>query len=130
MYKMVNKLLGYLHPEFAVYHVRAVNLIWSLDSATRRPHVESILAQAMTSPESRNVHESYEAFGVLWRLSGAFFVAPNANLPHSLAEDTLLPGFRFKVPIMIVLDTLKSENPSLRRVGETWMRCSLKSYIR
>lgn len=31
---------------------------------------------------------------------------------------------------MIVLDTLKSDDPSLRRIGETWMRCSLKSYLR
>lgn len=31
---------------------------------------------------------------------------------------------------MIVLDALKSEDPHLRRVGETWMRCSLKSYLR
>ncbi|KAG6817586.1 hypothetical protein H0H87_006963 [Tephrocybe sp. NHM501043] len=114
MYKMVIKLLKYLRPECAVYHVRAVNLIWSLEAATTQPHVESILAQTMTSPESRNVHEAYEAFGVLWRLT----------------EDNLLPGFRFKVPMMIVLDTLKSEDPSRRRIGETWMRCSLKSYLR
>jgi hypothetical protein len=45
-------------------------------------------------------------------------------------EDTFLPGFRFKVPMMIVLDTLKNEEPHLRRIGETWMRCSLKSYLR
>lgn len=32
--------------------------------------------------------------------------------------------------MMIVLDTLKNEDPSLRRIGETWMRCSLKSYLR
>lgn len=42
----------------------------------------------------------------------------------------MLPGFRFKVPMMIVLDTLKNEEPNLRRIGETWMRCSLKSYLR
>lgn len=47
-----------------------------------------------------------------------------------ILEDNLLPGFRFKVPMMIVLDTLKSDDPSLRRIGETWMRCSLKSYLR
>lgn len=70
MYKMVNKLLKYLRADCAVYHVRAVNLIWSLEAATKRSHVESILAQTMTSPESRNIHESYEAFGVLWRLTG------------------------------------------------------------
>lgn len=70
MYKMVKRLLQYLRPQFAVYHVQAVNLIWSLEAATIHPHVESILAQTMTSPESRNVHEAYEAFGVLWRLTG------------------------------------------------------------
>ncbi|KAJ7103154.1 Dopey, N-terminal-domain-containing protein, partial [Mycena belliarum] len=114
MSKMVNRLLKYLRPNFTVYHARSVSLIWSLENATRRSHVESILAQTMTSPESRNVQEAYEAFGVLWRLT----------------EDNLLPGFRFKVPMMIVLDTLKNDDPCLRRVGETWMRCSLKSYLR
>ncbi|KAJ6601434.1 Dopey, N-terminal-domain-containing protein [Mycena vulgaris] len=114
MYKMVTRLLKYLRPNFTVYHVRSVSLIWSLESATNRSHVESILAQTMTSPESRNVQEAYEAFGVLWRLT----------------EDNLLPGFRFKVPMMIVLDTLKNDDPALRRIGETWMRCSLKSYLR
>ncbi|KAG6911306.1 hypothetical protein DXG01_002145 [Tephrocybe rancida] len=113
-YTMVKKLLKYLRANYAVYHVRAVNLIWSLEAATTHSHVESILAQTMTSPDSQNIHESYEAFGVLWRLT----------------EDNLLPGFRFKVPMMIVLDTLKSDDPSLRRIGETWMRCSLKSYLR
>ncbi|KAJ3774387.1 Dopey, N-terminal-domain-containing protein [Lentinula raphanica] len=114
MSKMVNRLLSYLRLDYAVYHVRAVNLIWSLDAATPKSHVESILAQAMNSPESKNVQELYEAFGVLWRLS----------------EDNMLPGSRFKVPMMIVLDTLKNEDPNLRRIGETWMRCYLKSYLR
>ncbi|THV06503.1 hypothetical protein K435DRAFT_960479 [Dendrothele bispora CBS 962.96] len=114
MSKVVNKLLRYLRSDCAVYHVRAVNLIWSLEVSTTRSHVESILAQTMTSPELRNVQEAYEAFGVLWRLT----------------EDNSLPGFRFKVPMMIVLDTLKNDDPNLRRIGETWMRCSLKSYIR
>lgn len=31
---------------------------------------------------------------------------------------------------MIMLETLKSDNPGIHRMGETWMRCSLKSYIR
>ncbi|KAJ7897279.1 Dopey, N-terminal-domain-containing protein [Mycena olivaceomarginata] len=114
MSKLVNRLLKYLRPNFTVYHVRSVTLIWSLQNATSRSHVESILAQTMNTPESRNVQEAYEAFGVLWRLT----------------EDNLLPGFRFKVPMMIVLDTLKNEDPCLRRIGETWMRCSLKSYLR
>jgi hypothetical protein len=114
MLKMTNKLLKYLQPQYAAYHVRAVNLLWMLQATTTSPHIESVVAQTLTSPESRDVQEAYDAFGVLWRLT----------------EDNLQPGFRFKVPMMIVLDTLKNEDPALRRIGETWMRCSLKSYIR
>jgi len=47
-----------------------------------------------------------------------------------LTEDDSLPGVRLKVPLMIVLDSLKHDDSSLRRVGETWMRCNLRSYIR
>ena len=62
MYKMVNKLLKYLCSHCTVYHVRAANLTgWSLEAATKRSHVESILAQTMMSPELHNIHESYEA---------------------------------------------------------------------
>lgn len=71
MSKMVNKMLYYLRPEYTAYHVRSVNLIWSLESSVKKPYVESILAQSMTSAESKNVSEIYEAFGVLWRLTGA-----------------------------------------------------------
>lgn len=45
-------------------------------------------------------------------------------------DDDSFPGFRLKVPLMIVLESLKHDCPTLRRVGETWMRCSLRSYIR
>ncbi|KAF9270860.1 hypothetical protein L218DRAFT_952937 [Marasmius fiardii PR-910] len=114
MSKMVTRLMRYLRPDCAAYHVRAVNLIWALEASTPRPHIESILAQSMASPESRNVQEAYESFGILWRLT----------------EDNLSPGFKFKVPMMIVLDTLKNDDPVLRRIGETWMRSSLKSYTR
>lgn len=112
--RMVKKLFRYLHADLATCHVRAVSLIWSIESMSRPHEVESIIAQSMCSPESRNVHEAHEAFGVLWRLS----------------EDDSLPGVRLKVPLMIVLETLKHDDPSLRRVGETWMRCNLRSYIR
>ena len=126
------QLFRYLRPNYTVYHARAVNLIWALENATKRPYVESIVAQGLTSPQSRNVQESYEAFGVFWRLTGNFRGKFDISIIFNISptEDSLLPGFRFKVPIMIVLDTLKSDDPNLRRVGETWMRCSLKSYLR
>ncbi|KAF8845997.1 hypothetical protein BDN67DRAFT_891629, partial [Paxillus ammoniavirescens] len=112
--RMVKKLFKFLHQDWAIFHTRAVNLLWTLESSTGRHYVESIVAHSMSTSDSRNTHEAFEAFGVLWRLT----------------EDDALPGFRLKVPMMLVLETLKHDHPSLRRVGETWMRCSLKSYIR
>ena len=128
--KMVNRLLKYLQPTYSAYHVRAVNLIWSLESSTTHSHVESILAKCMTSLKPSTFLAGYEAFGVLWRLTGKTTFISFALYLSFLSEDNLLPGFRFKVPMMFVLDTLKSNNLTLRRLGETWMRCCLKSYIR
>ena len=36
----------------------------------KKPYVESIVAQSLTSPNPRHDNEVYEAFGVLWRLTG------------------------------------------------------------
>ncbi|KAG9033005.1 hypothetical protein FRB95_000667 [Tulasnella sp. JGI-2019a] len=112
--KMANVLLHYLRPQWVPYHVRAVQLIWALEYSTRHHHVESILASSLTEFEHRPRIEAYEAFGVLWRLT----------------EDSMLPGARFKIPMMILLDSLRSDDVNVRRVGETWMRCCLKSYLR
>lgn len=71
--KMVIKLLKYLRADLVSYHARAVNLICGIETATRLCHVESVIAQTMTSPQSRNVAEAYEAFGILWRLTGESF---------------------------------------------------------
>ncbi|KAG5220330.1 Dopey, N-terminal-domain-containing protein [Salix suchowensis] len=114
MSKMVTKLLRYLGPTYTAYHARAVSLLWALEASTTRSHVEAIIAQTMATTNPSDLQEAYDAFGVLWRLT----------------EDHLLPGFKFKVPMMIVLDGLRNDDPNVRRIGETWMRCSLKSYQR
>lgn len=66
------QLLRYLRPECAVYHVRAVNLVWQLENANPQPHVEAVLSQSLALPHSCNNHGAYEAFGVLWRLTSGF----------------------------------------------------------
>ncbi|THH33130.1 hypothetical protein EUX98_g1019 [Antrodiella citrinella] len=114
MKAMLEPLLRYLRPEWATYHMRSVSLIWLLERSSNTAHIESIISQTLSTNDPYDMQEACEAFGVLWRLT----------------DDALVPGFRLKVPMMIVLDTLKSENPNLRRVGETWMRCCLKSYLR
>ncbi|KAI9057020.1 hypothetical protein FKP32DRAFT_1598504 [Trametes sanguinea] len=111
---MTRVLLRYLRPSCSAYHMRAVNLIWSLQRLSKHPYVESIISQALASRQPADFQEACEAFGVLWRLT----------------DDSALPGVHLKVPMMSVLETLRSDDPKLRRIGETWMRCSLKSYLR
>ncbi|CCM03665.1 uncharacterized protein FIBRA_05809 [Fibroporia radiculosa] len=111
---MTNALLKYLRLTWAAYHARVVSLMWSLDQISHGRQVEAVLSQRLSSCDPKNVEDACEEFGVLWRLT----------------DDDIVPGSRLKVPMMIVLDTLKSADPTLRRVGETWMRCSLKSYLR
>ncbi|PCH34091.1 hypothetical protein WOLCODRAFT_61246 [Wolfiporia cocos MD-104 SS10] len=111
---LINSLLKYVRLSWAAYHMRAVALIWSLDRISRNRHVEAVISQKMASRDPQEVEEACEMFGILWKLT----------------DDELAPGFRLKIPMMMVLDTLKSNDPTLRRVGETWMRCSLKSYLR
>jgi len=70
MRKMVTTLLKYLRFDTTAYHARAVNLIWSLQVTTSRSHIESTIAQSMGSNDLRSMSEAYEAFGILWRLTG------------------------------------------------------------
>ncbi|KAI0081169.1 hypothetical protein K474DRAFT_1768894 [Panus rudis PR-1116 ss-1] len=115
MTAMVKPLLWYLRPTYSPYHMRSVSLIWLLATLSKASHVESLVAVSISSQKhSEDIQAACEAFGVLWRLT----------------DDALMPGFRLQVPMMLVLDTLKSEDPTVRRIGETWMRCNLKSYLR
>lgn len=47
-----------------------------------------------------------------------------------ITEDSQLPGVVLRTPMLVVLDSLKSEDLSTKRAAEAWMRCSLKSYLR
>ena len=65
-----SQLMGFLKPNQAPYHVRAVRLIWDLEHTTSHRHIESILSQALVSGAANKRYDSYNAFGVFWRLSG------------------------------------------------------------
>lgn len=114
VFKLLRSLFRYLRPNYSMYHARAASLLWTLESTSAHRHIESIIAETLTSRDATEKEASYHAFGALWRLT----------------DDNKLPGFSLKVPLMITLDTLKNDDPNLRRIGETWMRCSLKSYLR
>ncbi|KDQ15544.1 hypothetical protein BOTBODRAFT_65254 [Botryobasidium botryosum FD-172 SS1] len=114
MAQLLHGLLHFLQPKYALYHLRAVQQIWALEKTTGHRYAEPIISQTLTAEESKYSSKDFDAFGVLWRLT----------------DDNLIPGFRLKLPMLIVMDTLKSDDPRVRRTGETWMRCSLKSYLR
>ena len=115
-----------------MYHARAANLVWLVEKASSHRQVESIIAETLTSSDVMDREALYHAFGTLWRLTGSLFRCQYARSSHLTyrIEDSNLPGFSLKVPLMIILDALKNDDPGIRRVGETWMRCSLRSYLR
>ena len=68
------QLLHYLRPSFSAYHMRAVNLIWSLERLNTQPLVESVIAQSLSSRHPSELQDACEAFGVLWRLTGMWAI--------------------------------------------------------
>lgn len=66
--------------------MRAVTLLWLLESSTSHSHVESIIAQQMNSPKPKLAKEAQEAFGVLWRLTGNYHVQIISNTTKLMRE--------------------------------------------
>lgn len=70
-----------------LYHIPAVQLIWSLQRATPSKHIDSILAQDLLTLSVPERLDSVYAFGVLWRHTGqsplryAFQLVPDLVLP-------------------------------------------------
>ncbi|KAI8459463.1 Dopey, N-terminal-domain-containing protein [Phakopsora pachyrhizi] len=111
---LIAKLLEFLQGRAAPFFLEAVKLFWYLQKATKLRHVETILASLLSSRNPSCREAAFESFGNLWKYT----------------EDSLLPGTQLRMPMLLVLDSLKSDDLSLRRCGELWMRCSLKSYLR
>lgn len=65
---VLDSLFRYLRADAALYHTRAVELIWELNLLAEVHTLESVIARRMNSPMHRQ--EAFEAFGVLWRHSG------------------------------------------------------------
>lgn len=65
---VLDSLFRYLRADAALYHTRAVELIWDFNLLAEVHTLESVIARRMNSPTHRQ--EAFEAFGVLWRHSG------------------------------------------------------------
>ena len=63
------KLFGYLQPTYTPYHVRTVQLLWDVQDIIPHHDFESVIAKTVAS-QRQGQGDAYEAFGVLWRLTG------------------------------------------------------------
>ncbi|KAF9201272.1 hypothetical protein BGZ49_008474 [Haplosporangium sp. Z 27] len=115
MRPIVDRLWIFLADEYMHLHLRASQLIWMLQDVTLMSHeVETAIASYLVSENTKTRIDAYQKFGVFWRLSD--------DIQHSSTA--------FVRPMMLMLDSLSSTNPSNRRAGETWIRSNLKSYPR
>ncbi|KAG9326517.1 hypothetical protein KVV02_007666 [Mortierella alpina] len=115
MRPIVDRIWAYLAQEFMQLHLRASQLIWMLQDVTSLSHeVESAVASYLVADSAKARVDAFQKFGVFWRLSD--------DIQHN--------SMAFVRPMMLMLDSLSSTNPSNRRAGETWIRSNLKSYPR
>ncbi|KAJ3234832.1 hypothetical protein HDU81_001102 [Chytriomyces hyalinus] len=111
-----NRLWHYLDPgPFAIYHSRCVDLIWLLCDVTEFGAfvVENVIANFLSSRDSVDQILHQHRFGVLWRLS---------------LGTHRQPGIVFSRALFLVLDGLRSQNPSIRRAGEVWLKTFVTNY--
>ncbi|CEG83676.1 hypothetical protein RMATCC62417_17556 [Rhizopus microsporus] len=108
--KVIDKLWAFLSPSTQLLHMRTVELIWLVIQVSLPHQVETIVSNYLISQD--NI-ENFEKFGILWELSESI---PEASLT-------------FSRPMMLVLDLL-DDCAIKKRIGESWVRAHLKSYVR
>ncbi|KAK1927398.1 Dopey, N-terminal-domain-containing protein [Papiliotrema laurentii] len=111
---ILDTLFRFLRPDAAPFHARAVELLWEANKLAEIHSLEKAISKQLSADPPSKALASMEAFGTLWRLT----------------DDAMLPGEMFHVPIFLVLDALRSDDPETKSAAETWMRCNLKSYFR
>ncbi|KAG0365844.1 hypothetical protein BGZ54_006153 [Gamsiella multidivaricata] len=115
MRPIVDRIWTFFAEDYMHLHLRASQLIWMLQDVTSMSHeVETAIASYLVSENTKLRIDAFQKFGVFWRLS----------------DDIQYNSVAFVRPMMLMLDSLSSTNPSNRRAGETWIRSNLKSYPR
>ncbi|CAG8680344.1 18141_t:CDS:10 [Gigaspora margarita] len=113
---IVDTLWRFLGPHYNVLHLRSSQLIWKLKDVSHANYVEAVISEYLIQKDTSIRLANFEQFGIFWMLSAEFYDTDTA----------------FSQQMFLVLDSLRDENPSTRRAGETWMRWNRnnKSYLR
>lgn len=101
----------FLLPDAVMFHSRAVDLFWLLDSHTAKEGLLQTLSCAEILSE-RRMDQFLLAFGVIWRLSD----------PAKLSSPACA------APLGHFLDLLQSPDQRRRQAVETWLRVNVRSY--
>ncbi|CAG8462540.1 15995_t:CDS:10, partial [Acaulospora colombiana] len=112
--EIVDNLWSFLGSQHNVLHLRAVQLIWKLKDISQTNYVEAVISEYLIEKDTLTRITNFERFGIFWLLSEGF-------------SDKCM---NFTQPMFLVLDSLRDEDPTNRRAGETWMRWNHKSYLR
>ncbi|ORY92300.1 Dopey, N-terminal-domain-containing protein [Syncephalastrum racemosum] len=113
--KVLDRLWSFLSPRAPLLHMRTVQMMWRVTETSHARLVEGIVAEYLITSDDAERLENYEKFGIVWELS----------------DDILETSTVFARPMFIILDLLREgASPMDRRVGETWIRRHLRSYIR
>lgn len=106
-------LMGLLSANSPQVHTRAVTLFWSAEASIGLPaFFQSKLCAGLVSDDVSQRQSRLDAFGIIWRNS----------------SDSLLVTPALEAPLTKVLDLLRSNDPSSRQSGETWLRRNVRSY--
>ncbi|KAI9258777.1 Dopey, N-terminal-domain-containing protein [Phascolomyces articulosus] len=112
---IMDNLWGFLSPAAPLLHMRTVQLIWLLTDASAPHQIETVISSYLITRDDNERLLNYEKFGILWEFS----------------EDIVETATTFARPMFLILDLLQEgASPVDRRVGETWLRCHLRSYVR
>jgi len=109
IFKLVEKLWNYLSDKCVSYHIQTVKLILELCKYLPSTYIIEKLFSAYMNLSS-NKQQNYNKFGVFWKN----------------AETIINPATMFSQPLFILFDTLFSNNPLEKQVGEQWF----KNYVK
>ncbi|KAK0564187.1 hypothetical protein OC844_001830 [Tilletia horrida] len=114
MDQLSSKLFDFLHPGMSMFHLRAVQLLWELESFSGHAHLQSALARRVSALDAHERRKGFELFGTVWKLT----------------DESSPASAMLNLPLSIVLVALKSSDVELRQLGETWLRVNLRTYAR
>ena len=106
------QLFVFLQTQWSPYHVRTVELLWSVVDLARGRHMETLLCRGLTSTAADKRRQTADMFGTIWQYS----------------SEERLASLPVIEPYLQVLDGLRSADWNEKQASEKWLRANLRGY--